>query len=147
MGLLDAGPEKLEALLAERMPSTDPDLAGPFRVLSVSPGGADRVRCEVAAYRLVPVDPADPTLRDVSVPVPVSGWVELRPDGSPAACSLPPPAAEAVREARLFARDLVEQGAVRGLGRRGKGRPPGRATHEVQTDGAGRRVIRRAGFA
>ncbi len=137
MGLLNAEPEELEALLARQMPSIDPELAGPFRVLSVSPGGKDVVRCEVAAYRLVAVDPADPALRDVSVPVPVSGWVELCADGSQAARSLPPPLPEAVHEARLFARDLIARGAVSGLPAGGEGRPRGRPTHEVQADDAG----------
>ncbi len=147
MGRLEADPGKLEVQLTGQLPSVDPDITGPIRVLSVSRSRPDAVRCEVTAYRLVALDPADPALRDVYVPIPVSGWVELRADGSQVACSLPPPPPEAVREARLFARDLIARRAVSGLPAGGEGRQPGRPTHEVQADDAGRRIIRRVGFA
>lgn len=146
MGLLDEKPAELEAFLSKHAGAIGPDVAGPFRVVSVSRTGKDAVRCEVTAYRLVPVDPADPTLRDVSVPVPVSGWVELRADGSVAGSSLPGPAPEEVREARVFARDLVERGSVRGLSTGPGGPPRGRPTHELQADAEGRRIIRRIGY-
>lgn len=147
MGRLEADPGKLEVQLTGQLPSVDPNITGPVRVLSVSRSRPDAVRCEITAYRLVALDPADPALRDVCVPVPVSGWVELHADGSQVACSLPQPPPEVVREARLFARDLIARGAVSGLPAGAEGRLRGRPTHEVQADDAGHRIIRRVGFA
>ncbi len=146
MRVLDAKPAELESLISSRSKSIDPHVAGPFRVVSVSRAGKDAVRCEVTAYRLVPADPADPPLRDVLIPVPVSGWIELRADGSVAASSLPPPGPDEVREARVFARDLIEHGSVRGLSTGPTGPLRGRPTHEIQADAEGRRIIRRIGY-
>lgn len=146
MGVLDARPHELEALLSQRAESLRPDLTGPFKVLSVSRRGADAIRCEVTACRLVSVDPEDPALRDVSVPLPVAGWIELRGDGSVAASSMAQPGPGELQEARMFARDLIEQGSVLGLSDQPHRPLPGRPTHELQTDAAGRRVIRRTGY-
>lgn len=146
MGVLNARPDELEAFLSQRAASLGPELTGPFKVLSVARRGTDVIRCEVTACRLVSVDPEDPALRDVSVPLPVAGWIELRGDGSVTAASMAEPGPDELREARLFARDLIEQGSVRGLSDRPRRPLPGRATHELQTDAAGRRVIRRIGY-
>ena len=146
MGVLDAKPAELEAFLSSRSSSIHPDVAGPFRVVSVARTGQDAIRCELTAYRLIPVDPADPALFDVSVPVPVSGWIELRADGSVAASSLQHPGPEEVREARVFARDLIERGSVRGLSTGPGGPLRGRPTHALEADAAGRRIIRRIGY-
>ena len=146
MGVLDARPDELEALLSQPAEPLGPELTGPFKVLSVSRRGADAIRCEVTACRLVSVDPEDPALRDVSVPLPVAGWIELHGDGSVAASSMAEPGRGELQEARTFARDLIEQGSVRGLSARSRRPLSGRPTHELQTDAAGRRVIRRIGY-
>jgi hypothetical protein len=126
-----------------------PDAAGPVEVLArASTDGGER--CEIAAQRLVAVDPESSGLRDLYVAVPVSGSVELRADGGIARAVLAEPDAEAVREARAFACGLVEAGSVRGVEPEAAGaraRRRGRPTHEVVTDAHGRRVIRRIGFA
>jgi hypothetical protein len=134
----------LAAQLSAAPESLAPDATGPVEVLSrASAGGGERV--EIAAQRLVAVDPESPELRDVYVALPVSGSVELRADGGIARAALGEPDAEALREARSFARGLVETGCVRGLAPSGTAHAS-RATHEVQTDARGRRVIRRVGF-
>ncbi|HET7875384.1 MAG TPA: hypothetical protein VFN71_07640, partial [Methylomirabilota bacterium] len=86
-------------------------------------------------------------LRDVFVAVPVSGWVELRADGAIARSGLPRPGPEDEREARAFARGLIERGAVRGLAPARREGPPARPTHEIRSEADGRRVIRRVGFS
>jgi len=139
----------LAARLTAALPALAPDAAGPVEVLARVPADGGE-RCEIAAQRLVAVDPDAPGLRDLYVAVPVSGWVELRADGGVARAALAEPEAEAVREARAFARGLVETGSVRGLEAataRAPAGPRGRPTHEVETDAQGRRVIRRIGFA
>jgi len=142
---------ELAARLAAAPESLAPDVAGPIEVLSRAPApGGERV--EIAARRLVALDPGRAELRDVYVAVPVSGAVELGADGAIARVALAEPDAEAQREARAFARDLVESGCVRGLApaaARGPAgsHPPARPTHELCTDAQGRRVIRRIGFA
>jgi hypothetical protein len=146
MAPLDADPAALETFLESRGASIDPDLTGPFRVVSVSRGARGTVSCELTAYRLVPVEPADPALRDVSVAVPVAGRIELAADGSILASSLPAPGADEVRQARAHAKDRIEQGSVRGITPASVRRPPGRPTHELRTEAGGRRVIRRIGF-
>ena len=146
MGVLDARPAELETLLSQRAASLGQDFTGPFKVLSVSRSGTDAIRCQVTACRLVPVDPEDPALRDVSVPLPVSGWIELHSDGSVAGSSMAPPGPSELHEARMFARDLIEQGLVLGFSNRPRRPLRGRPTHELQTDAVGRRIIRRIGY-
>lgn len=146
MEVFNARLSELEALLSQHAALIGQDLTGPFKVLSASRTGAGAVRCEVTAYRLVPVDPENPALREVLVPLPVSGWIELRADGSVAASSLSQPGPGEFEEARIFARDLIEQGSVRGLSSQTHGPLGGRPTHELQTDAAGRRIIRRIGY-
>ena len=143
----DARPAEIEALLSQQGTSIGHDVSGPFKVLSVSRKGRDGLHCEVTAYRLVPVDPENPALRDVSVPLPVSGWVELGKDGSVEAASFPQATPAELEEARMFARDLIERGSVRDFPSKPHGPLRGRPTHEVQTDAAGRRIIRRIGYA
>jgi hypothetical protein len=147
MVAIEASPAELEALLSRQAASIDKDLTGPFKVLSVSGKGTEAVGCEVTAYRLVPVDPDNSALRDVFVPLPVPGRVELSKDGSVTASSFPQPEPAELREARMFARDLIEQGSVRGLSSQSRGPLQGRPTHEIQQDAAGRRIIRRIGYA
>lgn len=142
---------ELEPDLLRQAERREPALAEPLRVLSVRREGSGHTVYSVSAGRLVPVDDEDPSLRDVSVAVPVTGEVEVDRKGGLARVSLGSADANAVREARAFTRNLIANGAVRGLPsgggpvRRGPGLG-GRSTHEVHTDGAGRRVIRRAGF-
>jgi hypothetical protein len=147
VGALDLNPAGLEALLARHAPELESDLAGPFTVLSVSRSGPDVVRCELRASRLIPLEHTDPALHDVFVAVPVSGWVELRADGSIAGSELPRTAPEDEREARAFVRGLIERGAVRGLAPAQREGPPARPTHEIRTEAGGRRVLRRIGFS
>lgn len=147
MGALDLDPAGLEALLARHVPELESDVIGPFTVLSVSRSESGAVRCELRASRLIPVEHTDPALRDVFVAVPVSGWVELRADGSIAGSGLPRPGPEDEQEARAFVRDLIERGAVRGLVPAQREGPPARPTHEIRAEAGGRRVLRRIGFS
>jgi len=147
MGVLDARPAELETVISQQAAALGQDLTGPFKVLSVSRRGANAIRCEVTACQLVPVDPEDPAFRDVSLPLPVSGWIELRADGSVAASSVAQPGPSELQEARMYARDLIEQGLVMGLSKRPHRPIRGQPTHKLQGDTAGRRIIRRIGYA
>jgi hypothetical protein len=111
------------------------------------PNGATRV--DIQASRLVPVDPDDPALADVSVPLPVPATVVVDEAGHLASVEAGPPDHEAERQARAYARNLVATGAIRGMTATGRVRrgPPTRPTHEVALDARGRKVIRRIGFA
>jgi len=138
-------PTDLEAKLLER----EPTIAGPLHVVS-SQKRSGATTYSISASRLVPVDDEDPSLRDICIPVPVTGEVEVDRAGGVTRVSVADVAAEAKREARAFVRTLIASGAVRGLAptssvRRGPG-PPRRPTHEVRIDHAGRKVIRRSGF-
>jgi hypothetical protein len=145
-GQFAGSPEGLEAFLASHEGVLGPDVVGPFRVSAVSRIGRDAVRCAVAAHQLVPADPRDPASRDIYVPVPVSGWMELRQDGSLVAKSLEAPGRAETREARMFAQDLLRGGAVEGLPVARSLGPRPRPTHTLRTEAGGRRVIRRIGF-
>ena len=124
--LLDA-PVKRGAPMAQ--------LAGPVTVLSseTAPDGATRV--DIQAMRLVPLDPDDPALADVSIPVPVPATVVVDVAGRLQAVESDPLGDEAERQARAFARNLVANGAVRGLKRVWTG--PARAAEPA--DARGRR--------
>lgn len=149
MGMKRIGttPEDVQAFLAAREGLLGPDVVGPFRVSAVSRIGEVVVRCEIAAQHLVPADPHDQASRDIYVPVPVSGWVELRQDGTLVTKSLEAPSQAETREAKAFAQDLLKGGSVEGLpATRGIGPRP-RATHTLRTEAGGRRVIRRIGYS
>jgi hypothetical protein len=137
----------LDAPATRAAPSAD--LTGPVTVLASEsrPDGATRV--DIQASRLVPVDPDDPALAEVSMPVPMLATVVVDGAGRLEAVETKPLDAEVERQARAFARNLVANGAVRGLAASGRVRrgPPSRPTHEVALDGRGRKVIRRIGFA
>lgn len=136
-------PADLEAKLLRRAPT----LAGPVRVLSTAKRSG-HVVYSVSASHLVSVDEEDRSLRDISIPIPVTCEVEVDPSGELSSVNVAGVDAETTREARAYARSLIATGAVRGLPSAPKARrgPPGRPTHEVRTDDAGRMVIRRAGF-
>ena len=131
-------------------PATSANLTGPVTVLASKTGPEGETRVEIQASRLVPIDPDDPVLADVCIPLPAPATVVIDDAGRLAAVETGPPDEEADRQARAYARNLVANGAVRGLAvtsgpvRRG---PPSRPTHEVETDARGRKVIRRIGFA
>lgn len=144
--MLGASPAELEALLGRSASPIAPGISGRVRVLGVARGGPDRIRCEVMAERLIPVDPASPVLGDVMVAVPVRGSVELDAQGSLAGAAIADPSAEEIGEARAYALTLIETGAVRGLSHGRTGGPPPRPTHEVEAAPAGARVIRRIGY-
>ena len=65
--------------------------------------------------------------------------------------AVPPVDAESAHEARTYARNLIQTGAVKGLPPTGRVRrsagPPVRPTHELKTEADGTRVIRRSGFS
>jgi hypothetical protein len=136
---------ELEARLSRMVSSLDPSLTGPVQVLTTSKETGGQ-RCQIGAQRLIPVSPEAAQLKDIYVAIPVSGWVEIGDDGTLARASLPDPDPETVREARAFAMGLIEGGCVRDLGSTASPRVGGRPTHELQTDAAGRRVLRRIGF-
>jgi len=125
-----------------------PDLTGPVTVLASDPGPDGTTRVEIQASRLVPVDPDDPALADVCIPLPVPATVVVDDAGHLASVETAPPDQEAERQARAYARNLVATGAVRGVTASGRVRrgPPTRPTHEVALDAQGRKVIRRVGF-
>src|SRR5450756_926981 len=141
---------KLEAARGTQVDSRGAHLSGPLRVLSAAAGTDGGRTYEVSTSVLVPVDEEDPALRDVSIPVPVTASMHLDRDGSVGRVAVPPVDAASAREARAFARNLIENGGVRGLAPSGRGGrsagPPVRPTHEVTTDEHGAKVIRRVGF-
>ena len=140
--------ERLLDAPAKRGASTT-DLTGPVTVLGsdAAPDGATRV--DIQASRLVPVDPDDPALAEICIPLPVPATVVVDDAGHLASVEAQPPDHEAERQARAYARNLVATGAVRGVAASGRVRrgPPTRPTHEVALDARGRKVIRRIGFS
>lgn len=145
---------EIEQVLADRkgVAGGGSDLTGPVQVLETTPTADGGETYQVSASRLVPVDDQDPDLASVYIPVPVTAAVEVDDHDSLVGVAVPDPDPSMDREARAFTRNLIANGAVRGLTRsgpvrRGPGGPPPRSTHEVTTDPAGRRVIRRTGFA
>jgi hypothetical protein len=145
---------EIEQALADRkgVAGEDSDLTGPVQVVGTTPTADGGATYQVTASRLVPVDDQDPDLASVYIPVPVTAAVEVDDHDSVVGVQVPDSDPSTEREARAFTRNLIANGAVRGLTRsgpvrRGPGGPPPRSTHEVTTDPAGRRVIRRTGFA
>ena len=146
MGLADRDAKELEALISNQGEAIGRDVRGPFQVRTVTRSGRDGARCTISAYQLVPVDPADAQLRKIAVLVPVSGWVDLQPDGRIHAAEVEPVNPRDALEARTVARDLVEQGAIRGLPAPAGRHVPSRPTHELRPDPSGLQVIHRVGF-
>ena len=142
---------EIERRLVERTAATDEEaLSGPVHIMSTEEGADGRATYHVSASRLVPIDDQDPELAQVSIPVPITAAVEVDGSGKVLGIDVPPPDAEATRQARAYTRTLIANGAVKGMPgsgpvRRGPG-PPTHSTHEVTTDEFGRRVIRRTGF-
>jgi hypothetical protein len=139
--------ERLLDAPKKRVASTA-DLTGPVTVLASDKGPDGTTRVEIQASRLVPVDPDDPTLADVSIPLPVPATVTVDDAGHLASVEAGPPDPESERQARAYARNLVATGAIRGMAAAGRVRrgPPTRPTHEIALDAHGRKVIRRIGF-
>ena len=141
---------RLEAALGTQAESSGARLSGPLRVLSAATGTDGSRTYEISTNVLVPVDDDDPSLRDISIPVPVTASLRLDRDGSVGQVALPAVDAASAREAQIFARNLIQTGAVQGLAPSGRVRrsagPPVRPTHELTTDEHGARVIRRTGF-
>ena len=145
---------EIEQVLADRKGVTggESDLTGPVHVIDTMPNADGGSTYQVSASRLVPVDADDPDLASVYIPVPVTAAVEVDDHDSVVGVQVTDPDPSADREARAFTRNLIANGEVKGLARsgpvrRGPSGPPPRSTHEVMTDPAGRRVIRRTGFA
>ena len=124
-------------------------LTGPVTVLASESVAEGMTRVEIQASRLVPLDPDDPVLAEVSIPVPVPATVVVDGSGRLEAVESTPLDDETEHQARSFARNLVANGAVRGVSASGRVKrgPPSRPTHEVALDARGRKVIRRIGFA
>jgi len=141
--------KRLEAALAAS-PAGPTSIRGPVRVLSsaiVEDGGT---MYQVSASTLIPVDADDPALAGVSIPLPVDATIVLDRHGSVTRVSVPPIDPGSIREARAYARTLIDNGAVRGLAPAAAGPaggPPTRATHELTADARGEKVIRRVGFS
>lgn len=136
----------LQARVASLAVAAHPLLRGPFHVVSVARGPADRVDCQVSAFWLVGADPKEPVLLDIWVPVPVTGSVALHENGGVIESVFSEPRPEDVRQARAFACDLIARGSVRGVPGSAVRRPAPRPTHELTTEAEGRRVLRRLGF-
>jgi hypothetical protein len=140
----------LGALAATRIGSGAID--GPLRIVSSVADEGGGTTYQVTASALVLVDPDTPALAGISIPVPVDATVTVDRHGAVGGVSMTPVDADTIREARAFARTLIETGAVRGLGlQSAAGGPaagsPARQTHEIATGPDGARVIRRMGFA
>ena len=145
---------EIEQVLAGRkgVAGGESDLTGPVQVLETTPTADGGSTYQVSASRLVPVDADDPDLASVYIPVPVTAAVEVDDHDSVVGVQVPDPDPSTEREARACTRNLIANGEVRGLARsgpvrRGPSGPPRRATHEITTDPAGRRVILRSGYA
>jgi hypothetical protein len=136
----------MTAALEQMIEAELPDAGGPLTIVgstSASAGGTDY---EVSAHRLVALDPDDPELADVYVPVPVSGHVSLAPDGA-SSSQLADIDEDTQREVRAWARSLIANGKVAGMAATvASYGPPRRPTHELIVDTNGRRVLRRTGF-
>lgn len=134
--------QSLERTIVEALPDAD----GPVHVLGSQPISSGATDYEVSATRLIPLDPEDPAVADVYVPVPVTGHVSLAPDGTMRA-DLAAVDEAVSREVRAWARALVANGSVAGLAASGPSYgPPRRPTHGLVTDANGRRVLRRTGY-
>jgi hypothetical protein len=133
--------------LEDQITKNAPTLGGPVQILSSAKKPGHTIYT-ISATRLVPIDDKDPSLRDISIGVPVTGEVEVDAKGVVKKLSMPDVDAEATREARAYTRNLIVNGAVRGIPATSRARrgPPQRPTHEVRTDRAGRKVIVRTGF-
>jgi hypothetical protein len=140
--------ERLLDAPAKRGASTA-DLTGPVTVVGSAAGPNGVTRVDIQASRLVAVDPDDPALAEVCIPLPVPATVVVDEAGHLASVEAGPADHEADRQARAYARNLVATGAIRGIAATGRVRrgPPTRPTHEVALDARGRKVIRRIGFA
>ncbi len=141
--------QDLDEALAAQAQRMEPALIGPIRVVAERRQRSGTTIYQVTARRLVPVDENDPSLQAISIALPGSCELEVGPSGL-TRVTLAPADADAVREARAFVRNLIANGAVRGLdapaGHVRRGPALARPTHEVRTDPAGRRVIERVGF-
>ena len=91
------------------------DMTGPVTVLASESGPDGATRVDIQASRLVPLDPDDPAMADVSMPVPTPATVVVDGAGRLDAVETKPLDDEVERQARAFARNLVANGAVRGL--------------------------------
>jgi len=138
-----AGPSFPKALLEHlraRLAGLGPD----FHVASAAKEG-EETTYQLTGERLVAVDETDhahPLCVAMPVPVTVRATKNAILDVTAAE-----PSADDVRQARLFARDLIARGAVKGVsGERASLVPPTRPTHVIDRLPDGRRVIRRLGF-
>lgn len=142
---------KLQAALTEQAGDGDERLSGPVTVLSTADGEDGGRSYEVSTSMLVPVDENDPALRDVAIPVPVTATVEVDRKGKVVRTAQPVVDPASVLEARAYARNLIQTGAVQGLKPSGRVRrsagPPVRPTHELATEADGTKVIRRTGYS
>jgi hypothetical protein len=147
-----ARPPDLHLILAAlaATPMGPAPIGGPVRVLSSAVGKGGGTTYQVSASALVPVDADGPALAGISIPLPVEATVAVDSHGSVAGVSVTPIDADAIHEARAFARTLIETGAVRGLEAPSAAGPalgpPARQTHEISTEPDGAKVIRRVGF-
>lgn len=134
--------QMLERKIAEAVP----EAGGPVQIVGSTTTPSGDTDYEVSASLFIPLDPNDPALADVFVPLPVTGHVTLAPDGTTSVDLAP--ADEAIeREVRAWARTLIASGSVAGLEAAAPShRPPQRPTHEIVVDPSGRRVLRRMGF-
>ena len=90
---------------------------GPVQVLETTPTPDGGATYQVSASRLVPVDDQDPDLASVYIPVPVTAEVEVDGHDSVVGVQVPDADPSTDREARAFTRNLIANGAVRGLHR------------------------------
>jgi hypothetical protein len=141
---------RLEAALAAHT-TGETSIRGPVHVLSSAAAEDGATTYAVTASTLVPLDADDPALDGVAIPLPVDATIVLDRDGSIADVSVAPVDPGAIREARAFARTLIDNGAVRGLPSPGPSGPavgpPARATHQLTTEADGVKVIRRVGYS
>ncbi len=134
------------AALEQMIEAELPDAGGPLTIVGSTLESVGGTEYEVSASRLVALDPDDPELADVYVPVPVSGHVSLAPDGVTNA-ELAAVDEDTEREVRAWARSLIANGKVAGMAATvASYGPPRRPTHELVVDSNGRRVLRRTGF-
>ena len=70
------------AALEQLIEAELPDAGGPLTIVGSTSESAGGTEYEVSANRLVALDPDDPDLAGVYVPVPVNGHVSVAPDGA-----------------------------------------------------------------
>jgi hypothetical protein len=134
----------LPTTLREHIRARLATLGPKFDVASAEKDG-DATTYQLTGEHLVELDDTDRAHPlNVAIPVPITVRARRNTILDVKAAE---PSADEERQARMFAKDLIARGAVKGLsGSDDDPGPPRRPTHAIYVLADGRRVIRRLGF-